>query len=402
MNRPVKARDVSDITAKGGVAAAREFLDGAKTYQPDDEAAQSESKANGEAKITPFDTFDARDWQDQPIEPRLFTVLDWIPAGEPGLVSGDGGTGKTRLMLQLATGIAAEWPDWVGKLIQIHGPALVFSAEERRGQMHRIVKDILDSRGQTFSDLKHGLHFICDEEDVTLGRADRDGTVKPTLSLLRLEKTIAAVRPAFVVIENASEVFVGDERVRGPVAAFVRKLLGGLTQPSNTAVALIQHPSLSGLQDGTGRAGSTGWRNAGRWQHNFTSIKSGDDEDSDLRQLQLGKINYGRPGEKLQLRWERGVFVPVGVGNSLQRTAAEASVEEAFLRCLDAATAQGRRVSPNHSSAYAPTVFEKMPEAGGIKKVGMEKAMERLFAASRIKVDEGPRGTRQIVRTPQR
>jgi RecA-family ATPase len=327
-------------------------------------------------------------------------VPDWIPAGEPGLVSGDGGTGKTRLLLQLVTGIAAEWSDWVGKLIQVHGPAIVFSAEEKLAQMRSVVEDILGSRGCEFRNLKHGLHFICDQEEVVLGKAERDGSVKPTRALLRLEKTVKKIRPAFVMIENAAEVFMGDERVRGPVAAFVRKLLGGLTQISNAPVALIQHPSLTGLQDGTGRAGSTGWRNAGRWQHNFTAVKNGAEDDSDLRQLHLGKINYGKPGEKLQLRWDRGVFVPVGPGNPIARAAAETPVDDAFLRCLDAAIAQGRTISDSAGRNYAPALFENMPEAKGTTKRAFELAMPRLFTAGKIKVQTEGRGTQERLRSP--
>jgi RecA-family ATPase len=198
---------------------------------------------------------------------------------------------------------------------------------------------------------------------------------------------VKLIRPAFIMIENAAEVFVGDERVRGPVAAFVRKSLGGLTQPSAAPVALIQHRSLSGLQDGTGRAGSTGWRNAGRWQHNFTTIKNGADDDSDLRQLHLGKINYGRPGEKLQLRWDRGVFVPVGAGDPIRRAAAEAPVDDAFLRCLDAKAAQGIVVVPSTGRGYAPKVFEEMQEAGGFKSRALALSMERHLSAGRIKVE---------------
>jgi RecA-family ATPase len=350
-----------------------------------------ETKADGKSEVEPFKTFDACDWQGVKIEPQRWTVLHWIPAEEPGITSGDGGTGKTKLMLQLAVGVTADWPDWIGKVIEAHGPAVVFSAEEKLRRMHVIVSDILGSRGKEFSDLKGGLHFICDEDDVALGRADRDGTVKPTASLLRLEKTVKLIRPAFIMIENAAEVFIGDERVRGPVAAFVRKLLGGLTQPSGASVALIQHPSLSGLQDGTGRAGSTAWRNAGRWQHNFTTIKSGED-DTDLRQLHLGKINCGRQGEKLQLRWDRGVFVPVGAGNPVERIATEATVDDAFLRCLDAATTQGRTVSDSTGRNYAPTLFEKMPEAKDTTKRAFELAMPRLFTAGKIKVQSEGKG----------
>jgi hypothetical protein len=47
---------------------------------------------------------------------------------------------------------------------------------------------------------------------------------------------------------------------------------------------LLQHPSVSGLTDGTGRSCSTAWNNAGRWRLNFTFVKE-DDESDDLRQI---------------------------------------------------------------------------------------------------------------------
>jgi hypothetical protein len=50
--------------------------------------------------ITPFETFDAGNWEGVGIAPRRWTILNRIPAGEPGIISGDGGTGKTLLMLQ--------------------------------------------------------------------------------------------------------------------------------------------------------------------------------------------------------------------------------------------------------------------------------------------------------------
>src|SRR6202011_2383297 len=154
------------------------------------------------------------------------------------------------------------------------------------------------------------LHFICDHSDTVLGAVDRNGIVQPTMSLLRLEKTVITVRPALVVVENAAEVYGGNESDRPNVTRFVRSLLGRLTVPCESTVMLIQHPSVSGLNDGTGRSGSTGWNNAGRWRCNFTKIK--DDDESGLRQFEVIKNNYGPQGEKVRLCWERGVFVPEG------------------------------------------------------------------------------------------
>jgi RecA-family ATPase len=352
-------------------------------------------------EVTPFDTFDASAWDGVEIEPQCWTVKDRIPAGEPGIMSGDGGTGKSTLLAQLSVGVTAELPDWIGGIIETHGPVVFYSAEEKLKQFHRRVANILAQRGLSFSDLKGRLRFICDHDDVTLAKVERDD-VRPCLSLLRLEKTVALIRPALIVIENAADVFIGNENDRGLVSRFVRKHLGGLAQPSNAAVALIQHPSLSGLADGSGRSGSTGWSNSGRWRLNFTKIRSGDEEtDSGLRQLEVIKSNFGPIGEKVRVRWQRGVFVPDSGGSATERAAAEAPVNDAFMRCLDAATAQGRTVSDKPGRNYAPAIFEKMPEAGGIKNGAFELAMPRLFSAKRIKVETvGPKSRQksQVVR----
>jgi RecA-family ATPase len=400
---PLKG-DASDWISNGGTAdefwhlvetaaVAREAYRGPSA----DEELPSGNQASED--IVPFKTFDAGDWEGIAIERRAWVVTNRIPVGEPGIMSGDGGTGKTKLMLQLGVAVSTERPDWVGGVVETHGPVIIYSAEEKLKEMHRRVGDIVDYFGLSFSALRNRLHFICDEDDVVLATAnDAKGTIVPTRSLLRLEKTVKAIRPALVIVENAADVYVGNESNRPLVTRFVRKLLGGLGQINGAAVPLIQHPSVSGLNDGTGRSGSTGWNNAGRWRLNFTSIKADGEDDDGLRQLHVIKSNYGPTGEKVRLRWERGVFVPERSTSSSEQAAAEVPIDETFLRCLDAVTAQGRRVSPHRSSAYAPAVFEKMPLAAGIKKAGLEKAMERLMADNRIRVDQGPRGTRQIVR----
>jgi RecA-family ATPase len=65
-------------------------------------------------------------------------------------VSGDGGTGKTLLALQLAVGMTADFPDWLNAVIETHGPALIFSAEEKLREMHRRTNDILKHRSLDF------------------------------------------------------------------------------------------------------------------------------------------------------------------------------------------------------------------------------------------------------------
>jgi len=312
--------------------------------------------------VLPFEMFDASQWEGMPIEPRRWIAHNRIPVGEPGIMSGDGGTGKTKLALQLAAAVAAELKE-----------------------MHRRTADVLDHRQLSFRDLRGQMHFICDQDDPVLGATDRNGVVQPTMSLLRLEKTVALVRPALVIIENAADVYSGNEVDRPNVTRFMRGLLGRLTVPCESTVMLIQHPSVSGLNDGTGRSGSTGWNNAGRWRCNFTKPKNGDGErDDGMRQLEIVKNNYGPTGEKFPLRWERGVFVPEGTASSPQRAAAERKIEELFLELLDKRNAQGRPVHASTAKGNAATEFEGDPDSQGVKAIAFRNSMERLLTAGQI------------------
>ncbi len=335
--------------------------------------------------ILPFETFDASQWEGVPIEPRRWIAHNRIPVGEPGIMSGDGGTGKTKLALQLAVTIAAGLQDWVGAVVDAQGPVIVFSAEEKLKEMHRRVLDVTEHRGLSFKDLRGGLHFICDQDNTVLGACDRNGIVQPTMPLLRLEKTVAAIRPALVIVENAADVYSGNESDRPNVTRFVRGILGRLTVPCESTIMLIQHPSVSGLADGTGRAGSTGWNNSGRWRCNFTKITA---DGEQLRQLEIIKNNYGPDGEKTQLRWHRGVFVPDAPGSSLERAAAQRDIDELFLRLLEQRNAQGRWITTSKATGYAPKELAMMPGAQGVTAAALASAMERLLSEPRRIITE--------------
>jgi RecA-family ATPase len=361
----------------------------------------TKDKAAQAAEICPFDTFDASQWEGVPIEPRRWIAHNRIPVGEPGIMSGDGGTGKTKLALQLAAAISACLRDWIGGVVDAEGPVIVFSAEEKLKEMHRRTLDVIESRGLSFSDLRGGLHFICDDDNPVLGAPDRNGIVQPTMSLLRLEKTVAAIRPALVIIENAADVYSGSEIDRTNVTRFMRSMLGRLTVPCESTVMLIQHPSVSGLNDGTGRSGSTGWNNSGRWRNNFTKIKG--EEDAGTRQYEVVKNNYGPDGEKVRLRWERGVFVPEGSTPAPAQAAAQAVADRVYLDCLDVVTTQGINVFVPTGRGYAPSVFADMPEAKtkGVTPHALKAAQERLLSAGLIHNEPfGPpsRGSRRVAR----
>jgi RecA-family ATPase len=271
-------------------------------------------------------------------------------------------------------------------MIDNGGPALFFSAEETTDEIHRRAAEIVEHHGIGFADIAD-VHVHCRPGDDALLAVPEKGIIKPTPLFAQLMTEACDRRAAIVIIEAAADVFGGDENDRGEVRQFMA-LMRQLAMKSDAAVLLLQHPSQSGMATGSGTAGSTQWNNTARSRLYFSGAKTheGDEPDRGLRELRVMKSNYGPAGEIVRVRWERGVFVPDSGGSSIERAAAEQPIDDAFMRCLDAATAQGRTVSDKAGRNYAPAIFAQMPEAKGIKNRAFELAMPRLFSRNVIKV----------------
>jgi ElaB/YqjD/DUF883 family membrane-anchored ribosome-binding protein len=166
--------------------------------------------------------------------------------------------------------------------------------------------------------------------------------------------------------------------------------LGGLAIDHDLAIVLIAHPSLTGISTGSGSSGSTAWNNSVRSRLYLERIKDDDGReiDPDLRVLRVKKANYGPAGIELRLRWRNGAFILDGPTGGFDKLAADAKAERVFLDLLAAFTAQGRDVSSKTSSAYAPAVFAKHPNAEGISKQAFACTMERLLAAAQGAYDK--------------
>ena len=107
-----------------------------------------------------------------------------------------------------------------------------------------------------------------------------------------------------VVVDNASDVYDGDEIHRPTVRAFVRDL-ARLVRPSGGAVLLLSHvdkmTSRSGkLANGEAYSGSTAWHNSVRSRLFLLEVEPG--------QLELShqKSNLGPRREPLRLEWLGG------------------------------------------------------------------------------------------------
>jgi RecA-family ATPase len=326
-----------------------------------------------------------------PTEPPL--PVDWLafqrfPLGEVSGFVGDGGVGKTDGGLQLVANVARGAPDWFGHEIA-SGPAVYISAEEAEREVRRRAW-LHSSKGRYSLDRLSNLHFWFPDEaepDTLLAVPDRHGVMRPTPLFESIYITLAKIEPIAVLIDNVAATFAGNQNDRVMVRSYVNLLRKIARLPSKPAVVLLDHPSLSGLTNGTGRGGNVDWRNALRCVQYLCHPEEKADADRGIRILETKKSNYGPFGATTQLRlqWADGGLELEKIGSPLHRLAKAQECEQIFLRLLDERNAQGSHVGRGTSGMYAPKVFASSPNNGGYTKQAFASVMEQLFSAGTIK-----------------
>ncbi|HEX3945336.1 MAG TPA: AAA family ATPase, partial [Rhizomicrobium sp.] len=310
-------------------------------------------------------TVSASSFDGEPVPEREEVVEGLVPKRAVTGLSGDGGTGKSLLALQLAVAIQ-RGTNWLGRVVFERGPVLYLSAEDDLKEVHRRLYAILAGEQATFTELA-GLHIVplVGEESI-LGKPDSDGSVSPTALFHALESRIKTLRPVLVILDTLSDVFGGDENIRVQSRQFV-SLFRRLCVRFDTTVLLLAHPSLYGINSGSGTSGSTGWSNSLRSRLYLERVKGKDnsEDDPDARILRCKKANYGPTGTEIHLRWQRGTFVPTTHGDGSAFVAANARADRVFLDMLGSYTEEGRNVGPSTGASFAPNMFSNDRRAAG-------------------------------------
>jgi RecA-family ATPase len=231
---------------------------------------------------------DPAEWEGLPIPDRETIVPDYIPHKTITLFSGDGGTGKSILSLQLgvARAIAREWIGLMPKF----GKTLILSCEDDADEMWRRLDDIRKFYNASFRDIGEGLRLIDNVgEDSILGML-RKGQIMPTQIYHALDEYMAEWQPSLTVIDVLADVFGGQENDRPQARQFIG-LLKKLARKHASGFLLLSHPSLTGMNTGTGTSGTTGWNNSVRSRLYFQIMKDRDGNEpnkSRLRRLDAG------------------------------------------------------------------------------------------------------------------
>jgi RecA-family ATPase len=342
------------------------------------------------------------EWDKQPVPRRKWAIENRVPLNQAGLFSGEGGTGKSIIELTKDTAHVLG-KDWLGSLPE-PGPAFYLGDEDDADELHIRIAYIAKHYGVTFKELADGgFHVMCLlGQDATLAAATRGGRVETTVLYKQIYEAAGDIKPKNISIDTLSRAFAGSEIDRVQVYAFANHMQA-LAMVAGGSVTVLTHPSLQGMTSGSGISGSTAWHGAFRFRQYLKGVKpeAGEQPDSDLRELEFKKNQYGPLGETVVLRYRNGLFLPEAGISNLDKIAREVMVDRIFLDLLQRFASEGRNVSDKRTSNnYAPAAFTQEAEAKKqhLRKPDFEAAMRRLFKDLKIHVEQYGRRSRPASR----
>jgi RecA-family ATPase len=356
----------------------------------EDESAARNDNQSEQAKPPQLRWLDMSNWDNKPRPERAWAILNRVPLNQAGLFSGEGGTGKSIIeIMKDVSHVAGK--DWLGSL-PVPGPAFYIGSEDDEKEIHIRIYDIAAHYSVTFEQLiAGGLRVLCLlGQDATLCATRKSGKVETTALYRQLYEAAGDIKPKNISIDTLSRAFAGSEIDRVQVYGFATHMQA-LAMVSSGSVTVLSHPSLQGIASGSGISGSTAWHGAFRFRQYLRGIKATDGEqpDSDLREIEFKKNQYGPTAETIPLRYQRGLFLPVAGVGSLDKMAREAKIDEIFLYGLRQIIQQGRDAMVGATSPeFGPALIATLPDAKKerIGKKELADAMTRLLVAGKIHV----------------
>lgn len=245
------------------------------------------------------------------IHPHVIEQL--VPIGEVTLLAGHGAAGKSYIALLLCIFVALGLS--FDHLKVQRKKVLFFSAEDDKSELLRRVAKICRSIDVDQSDLVDWLCLIdASEIDPTLYQVNKKDEHLHTQILEKLDVFVRRCDFGLVVIDNASDVFNGNEIMRAHVRGFIRTLRQRLARPER-AVILLAHVSKTAAHNRRSQSAATDEDYSGStaWHNSVRSRLSLDTDDKGTSTLKHLKANKGPKADPIRLEWHNGAPTVAGI-----------------------------------------------------------------------------------------
>jgi RecA-family ATPase len=348
----------------------------------------------------------AREWFVDGVIPRRANVL----------LGAHGGAGKTNLLLFLAVCVALGLSFFGIKTTRAVVVAVL--AEDDVNEIHRRLAAICAALGVAIADLAGWLYLYdavgCDvalfgrrtEYDVD-GRPIYTAEPEATIGYAWLKDRVETIQAELLLLVSVSDLYDAEENRRPHVRRYLNLTLDLVLSRAGTVVhsAHVDKAVARGNgANGQNYSGSTAWNNSVRSRLALTTPNQGDGEEDGRRVLTVEKLNYGRPGLEIPLRWdaERHVFVREGepAGGGIVGSIRNGTERRAVLRAIDALASDGRMVATaRQANQNAAAVLTPLPDFPASLK--SHAGRRRLFDLLHQMEADGAIA-REYVKTPSR
>lgn len=385
------ARLIHDLAVRRGLIAIGEDLV-TRAYDPQSHetgadqigAALSRLDLLGEVAVAGEDaiaTLDPIAALEAPRPQREWLVPDYVPARCCTLLAGDGGTGKTLLVQQLAVCMAAS-KSWLGASVK-PGRVALLACEDKDDELTLRLHDICAGLSLSHEDLGDRLHIASrvGKENRLTKFAMGEGMLTPFWHML--VRWLEAVRPQLLIIDHAAQVYTGNENDRPSVTWFCNRL-ESLCLRLDLSIILLCHISKAA---GSTYSGSTAWSGSVRSR----LLLARDESEPGLRKLIRPKANYADEDQDgVPLRWASGMLKPeredlMTYADRLNLEMERGRHRQTFLDALDQLTKQCVSLSHTPGRGFAPKLIEDYGLAQNCSRRDLEIAMRSLIAEGAIK-----------------
>lgn len=240
-----------------------------------------------------------------------------IERGIATMLSGPGGTHKSRLALQLGLALQAGTEIFGRPTTQCEFWYLDYEngADEivRRAQKLRYGLKLPGLEGRYFdfkSPARATTEAIPDYEMAPALASVTDEAVTPGPLYHELFATLKATPDhKFVVLDSTYNVlrFTSQAKINEAAVKAALNLLDHLCAATDSTILYLWHPSRAGMERGDASGWSVAWENTPRARLSISKVE----DAKDAFTLKVEKRNNGPTGEQITLHWRDGTLLPV-------------------------------------------------------------------------------------------